>query len=165
MITIIAAVQKKDNGIGKNNDVLFHIRPDFIRMKKMTMGHPVTMGRLTYESLPEKFRPLPGRTNIVITRKMDYQTPEGIIVTHSLSEATERASAIDPDNFILGGGEIYKEALKLGIVDRLELTIIDGNKEADTFFPDWNGFGKTTNRIQGYSEEEGVYYEFVTIEK
>ncbi len=165
MITIIAAVQKKDNGIGKNNDVLFHIREDFIRMKNMTMGHPVIMGRPTYESLPEKFRPLPGRTNIIITRNANYQVPEGVIVTHSLSEAIKGALAIDPDVFIFGGGQIYKEALNAGVVDRLELTIIDGNKEADTFFPDWSDFAETINRIQGYSKEQEVYYEFVTIEK
>lgn len=121
------------------------------------MGHPVIMGRKTWESLPEKFRPLPGRTNIVVTRQADYKA-EGAIVVNGLSDAffaAEKAIGAD-ETFIIGGGQIYAEALPYAT--RLYLTIVDDTAEADVFFPEYkqefkilsneNGAGEPPHRFQ-----------------
>src|SRR5688572_3922888 len=110
-ISIIVA-HSKNMVIGKANDLIWEIPDDHLRFKKITMGHPVVMGRKTWESIPEKFRPLPGRTNFVITRDGLYSAPGAIVVT-SLQEALTQASTASGSEeiFIVGGGEIYKEAL------------------------------------------------------
>jgi dihydrofolate reductase len=100
------------------------------------------MGRKTFESFP---KPLPNRTHIVITRQQNYKTPEGVIVVNSLESAIKKAE-LDPNPFIIGGGEIYKQALK--VVDTIEFTRVHHNFEGDTFFPVINEtIWKETNRI------------------
>ena len=129
-ISIIVAVAR-NNAIGRNGDLLFHIREDLRHFKAVTMGHPVIMGRKTFESLPGG--PLPGRENLVITRREDYSRP-GVNVFHSLSDALASLPD-DAEPFVIGGGQIYAEALP--IADRLYLTEIDANvPDADTFFPE-----------------------------
>ena len=131
-ISIIAAISRKDRGLGKDNDLLWRIPDDLKRFKKLTMGHPIIMGRKTYESIGH---PLPGRDNIVVTRNEDYQV-EGVIVTHSLEEAIEKAKSLDDEEvFIIGGGQIYEQAIP--IAQKLYLTLIDTEKEADVFFPEY----------------------------
>ncbi|MDE7462379.1 MAG: dihydrofolate reductase [Muribaculaceae bacterium] len=120
-----------DREIGYENKLIWRISEDLKRFKALTMGHPIVMGRKTFESLP---KPLPGRTNIVITRNPDY-TPEGCVIAHSIEEALELAANSEGGDkiFIIGGGEIYKQAFPL--LNRLEITHIHENSDADTFFP------------------------------
>ena len=127
-ITIIAAAASND-ALGKDNKLIWHLSKDLQHFKTLTNGHAVIMGRKTFESMP---RALPNRTNIVITRQSDYQA-ENITVTSSLSKALNIALD-DPRPFIIGGGEIYKEAMS--IADEIELTRVHADFDADTFFPE-----------------------------
>jgi len=127
MITIIAAVAS-NNALGKDNQLIWHLPADLKRFKKVTLGHHIIMGRKTFESLG---KPLPKRTTIIITRNKDYKQ-EGCIVVNSLQQAIEAAKA-DENPYILGGAEIYKQAIK--IADKLDLTLVDQSFEADVFFP------------------------------
>ncbi|HSW48499.1 MAG TPA: dihydrofolate reductase [Candidatus Saccharimonadales bacterium] len=185
-ISIIAAIDEK-RGIGKNNEVPFRIPEDLKRLKELTTGHPLVMGRKTFESLG---RLLPGRTHIVITRDPEslkqllYQ-PD--VVAGSLEEALEESikyqvvsSMYDKKDekihdtkyiihntenevFIFGGGEIFKQAIEKGLVDRLYLTIVEGDYGADTFFPEYPEFTKVIEDVG--REEEGYKYKFLTLEK
>lgn len=158
-ISIIAAISE-NRGLGKNNQLLFKIPEDFKRMKALTTGHPIIMGRKTYESIG---RILPNRTNIIITRDLFY-TVDGGVMASSLEDAIEKAKQSDgaDEVFIFGGGEIFRQALPL--TDRLYLTIVKGEYDADTFFPDYSMF---TNVIQKeeYSTEDGLGYTFVDLER
>lgn len=134
-IVIIVALAH-NNAIGRGGDLLFHMRDDLRRFKAITMGSPIIMGRKTYESFPK--RPLPGRLNIVITRNADYPKAEGMEVADSLQTALTIALASQPETgriFIVGGGEIYRQAMPLA--HALELTLIEAAvPDADTFFPE-----------------------------
>lgn len=128
MITIIAAVAE-NNAIGKNNQLLWHLPNDFKRFKAITTGHFIIMGRKTFESFP---KPLPNRTHIVISRQKNY-TPDGCVVVPNLEKAIEICPKND-EVFIIGGGEIYKQAIDFA--DKLDITKVHHNFEADTFFPE-----------------------------
>ena len=128
-LAIVAAVAR--NGvIGAGNALPWHLPEDLKHFKALTTGHAVIMGRKTWESLPPRFRPLPGRRNIVVTRDKTYRA-EGAVVVHSIEEATAKVSGSEA--FVIGGAELY--ALALPIADRLELTEIDADIEGDAFFP------------------------------
>jgi len=159
-VSIIVAIDDK-RGIGKNNDLLFKISEDFKRMKTLTNGHPLIMGRRTFESIG---RVLPNRTNIIVTRDSRFQF-EGTVVVNSLEEGLEKAQKASGSEevFIFGGGQIFKEALEKGLIDRLYLTIVKGNYEADTFFPDYSAFTKVIEKEE--HKEDGYQYSFVTLEK
>ena len=109
------------------------------RFKSLTMDHPVIMGRKTWESIPQKFRPLPGRSNIVVTRQSNY-IALGAVCVDSLSRAiVEAAKAPGADEiFVIGGGELYSQALPLA--SRLYLTVIEDDLEGDVFFPEYPEF-------------------------
>ena len=130
---ILGPVAVADNGvIGKNNDLPWHLPEDLKRFKEITLGQNVLMGRKTFESIFARLKkPLPGRTNIVVTRQKDYRAPEGVLVFHSLDEAVK--SLGDKDVYIIGGAEIYKQALSLA--EKFFLTKVKGNFEGDAFFP------------------------------
>ncbi|MFO8146737.1 MAG: dihydrofolate reductase [Gillisia sp.] len=128
MLTLIAAAGD-NNELGKNNDLVWHLPDDFKRFKKLTSGHHIIMGRKTFDSFPQ---PLPNRTHVVITRQENFKKP-GIIVVHSLERAIELTKD-DPQPFVIGGGEIYKMAMD--VADKIELTRVHGEFEADTFFPE-----------------------------
>jgi len=149
--------------IGKGNDLIWEIPDDHARFKKITMGHPVIMGRKTWESIPEKFRPLPGRTNFVITRDNSYSAP-GATVTTSIEDAlaSARQAPGNEEIFVVGGGEIYKAALPF--TDRLYITLIDKEVEGDTFFPEYANI--FTKKISEESREfEGLKYSYLILEK
>lgn len=135
VISLIAALGE-NRAIGKGGALLWHIPDDMRRFKEITAGHPVIMGRKTWESLPEKFRPLPGRTNIVVTRQARYPA-SGAIVAASVEAARAQASRSPGGDeiFIIGGGELYAAALPSA--HRLYLTLIDDAKEGDIFFPSY----------------------------
>lgn len=127
-LAIIVAVGR-DGAIGRGNDLVWRISADMKRFKTLTMGHPVIMGRKTWESLPKA---LPGRLNIVITRNADYKA-DGAVVVSSLEEALGKVGSGET-SFIIGGAQIYGEALRYA--DRLYLTLIDADcKDADVWFP------------------------------
>jgi len=129
MLTIIAAVAK-NNALGKNNDLIWRLPNDLKRFKEVTLGHHIIMGRKTFESLG---KPLPKRTTIIITRNLNYKV-EGCIVVNSLENAIIEARE-DDNPYILGGGEIYRQALDYA--DVLDLTLVHHSfEEADTFFPE-----------------------------
>ncbi|BCY27478.1 dihydrofolate reductase [Flavobacterium okayamense] len=128
-ITLIAAAAE-NNALGKDNDLVWHLPDDFKRFKAITSGHYIIMGRKTFESFP---KPLPNRTHIIITRQKEYQVPEGCLVVASIEEAL-RISPQEEEVFIIGGGEIYKQSIALA--DKIELTRVHTEIEADTFFPE-----------------------------
>ncbi len=129
----IIAVVGNDNSIGRKGDLIKHLPEDLRRFKTVTMGGTVIMGRKTWDSLPRK--PLPGRVNIIISRNPDFN-PQSAFRASSLAEALEIAEKKAPDAriFIIGGGEIYRQAFPYA--DILHLTLLkEGCKDADTFFP------------------------------
>ncbi len=142
-VSIIAAVA--ENGvIGKDNDLAWHLPDDMEFFKATTQGRTVIMGRRNYESIPHKYRPLPKRTNIVVTRNGKYDAPGCIVVT-GIDQALEAArSGGESQAFIIGGGEIYKLSLEENIVDDLYITHVHHQVEGDTHFPEidqniWKG--------------------------
>lgn len=153
------AIISKNRGLGFENHLLFHIPGELPRFKRITLGHPVIMGRKTYESIG---RPLPGRTNIVITRDSVFQ-PDSISVAYSLQEALDKAKIAQGSNeiFILGGGQIFTESMPF--LHRLYLTIVDTDVAADTFFPEYSNF---TRVIEKEEKNDWEYpYTFFTLEK
>ena len=129
MIAIVVAADE-NNVIGKDNQLPWHLPADLRHFKHLTMGHPILMGRKTFESIG---KPLPGRTSIVITRQPDYEA-EGCVVAHSLEEAIELATQQDEKVCIIGGAEIFKQAL--AVADTLYFTRIHAIFDGDTFFPE-----------------------------
>lgn len=159
MISAVAAIGEH-NELGGGNTLLWHIPGELKRFKEITMGHPIIMGRKTYDSIG---RILPGRTNIIITRDPSY-TLEGAVIATSLDEALEKAKASEGGEhiFIIGGGQIFKEALST--IDRLYLTLVHKKfSEADTFFPEYNEFTKIIEEQDMVGEE--FNYTFKTLEK
>jgi dihydrofolate reductase len=164
-INIIVAITHQSRAIGIGEELLFPIKADMKRFVEITTPHPVIMGRKTWESIPEKFRPLKNRSNIVVTRQKDY-TAEGARVVHSLEEAIEIAKKYDHEEiFIIGGAQIYTEALPLAT--RLYLTIIEAEKDgADKFFPDYVDFSKIIDKSEiCHDEASNVDYYYLTLEK
>ncbi len=127
---VMIAAAGENNALGKDNDLIWHLPDDFKRFKSLTTGHKIIMGRKTFESFP---KPLPNRFHIIITRNKDYRVdhPECQVV-HNLDEALKLVSE-EAMAFIIGGGEIYTQALPHS--DRIELTRVHASFEADTFFP------------------------------
>ena len=132
MITIIAAIGANKE-LGKDNDLIWHLPADLKRFKKVTTGHAIIMGRNTFESIG---KPLPNRRSIIITRNPSYKK-EGCEVVHSLEDAIELIHDQD-DAFIIGGAQIYNEAMEKNLVDQLDITEVHQNFDADVFFPTIN---------------------------
>lgn len=156
-ISIIAAIGK-NRELGKDNKLIWRIPEDLKRFHEITKGHTVIMGRKTWESLPIK--PLSNRYNIVVTKNLKF-VAVGADVCDSIEGAIKKAG--ENEIFIIGGGQIYKEAIEKGLVDKLYLTIVDGSFDADTFFPDYSEFKKVISEKSG--ESEGHKYKFVDLEK
>lgn len=165
-VGIVVAIGKNgahNTAIGKDGMLLWHIPDDLKRFKSLTLGHPVIMGRKTFESIIQTLgKPLPGRTNIVVTRDPVWAYDD-IAVFHSIESALEYAKTLDSGEvFIGGGGEIYKQALPF--VDKLYLTLIEAEKEADSFFPEYEKeFTKKT--FEEAHELDGLKYRFVNLER
>ena len=157
VVSLIAAVTPS-GGIGKNNALLWHEPADQKHFRQVTMGCPVIMGRKTWDSLPARFRPLPGRQNIVITRQTHWQAP-GAVVAHSIQAALGQAADADKV-FVIGGSEIY--ALALPLADELVLTEVALDIEADAFFPKWSRAEFTLAHAEEHVSAEEVPYRFVT---
>lgn len=159
MITMIAAAAE-NNALGKDNDLVWHLPDDFKRFKRLTSGHHIIMGRKTFESFPKL---LPDRTHVIITRKEDY-SPENTIVVHSMEEAL-KVSKQDDQAFIIGGGEIYKMGMEYA--DRIELTRVHGEFEADTHFPeiDKSEWGIVKDQFHDKDEKHDYSFTYLTYER
>ncbi|WP_374193947.1 dihydrofolate reductase [Alkalihalobacillus sp. BA299] len=160
LISFLVAMDK-NRVIGKDNDLPWRLPADLAYFKKVTMGHPIVMGRKTYESIG---RPLPGRENIIITRNQNYSA-EGCTVLHSLDDVKKVIDDSTKEVFIIGGAEIFKEAFP--IADKLYITHIDEAFEGDTYFPafsdqEW----KEVSREKGVKDEKNPYdYYFSVYER
>lgn len=143
-VSLIAAVA--ENGvIGKDNDLVWKLPDDMRFFSQMTRGHHVLMGRRNFESIPAKYRPLPGRPNVVISRNGDYDA-EGSLVVSSIEAGLALArQAGETESFIIGGGQIYRAALESGIAEYQYITHVHGSPDGDTFYPkfDANDWRKT----------------------
>ena len=157
-ISLIAALSE-NRVIGKAGSLPWHLPGDFRRFKERTLGHVIIMGRKTHESIG---RPLPGRTNIVVTRDPARQIP-GCIVVADLEEALAKARESEREEiFIIGGGQIYAEALAMA--DRLYLTLVHAIMDGDAFFPEYSHiFGKIVESED--SEEGGYRLTYLTLER
>lgn len=160
-VSIIVAIDDK-RGIGARNRLLWRIKKDFRHFKEITMRHPIIMGRKTHESIG---RALPGRANIIITRDEKYST-QGCQVVHSLTGAIELAKTQSgaEEIFIIGGGEIFKQALEQNLVDKLYITKVKGDFNAEIFFPEYESI--FTKVVTSRSDLEGDYQlEFVELQR
>lgn len=155
MIALIAAISE-NNCIGKSGTLPWHIPEDLKRFKTITTGHTVLMGRKTWESIPEKFRPLPNRKNIVVTRNTDYAVPVGVVLYHSVEEVLKHEKG---DIMVIGGAEIYTQSITLA--DTLYITHIR------TFIEDGTAFFPTIDaKIWKETErEDHEHFSFVTYTK
>lgn len=162
-ISMIAAISAQTRALGKGNQLLWRLPGDLKYFRETTKGHAVIMGRKTYESIG---KPLPSRTNVVVTRTPTY-TAEGCKVVQSLDDALAYARALtntgSPEMFIIGGGEIYAQALPKA--DRLYLTLVDDPGEgADVFFPEYEkDFTRVVSEESGV--ENGLPYRRVVLER
>lgn len=157
LVSLIAAVAR-NGAIGRNNALLWRLPEDLQHFKRVTLGHPVVMGRKTFDSIG---RPLPGRRNIVITRNPHWQT-EGVETAASLQAALAGLPA-DARAFVIGGGEIYAQALPLA--DELVLTEVDADFEGDTFFPPWPREAFEECARSTHHSAAGWAYHFVTYKR
>ena len=155
-ISLVAAVAR--NGvIGRDGGLPWRIPEDARRFREVTMGHPVVMGRKTWDSLPERFRPLPGRRNVVVTRNPDWSA-DGAERTGSLEDAL-RLLGGSSEVFVIGGAEIYRQSLMLA--DRLLLTEIDDEVEGNAYFPDWERASFAETGREEHVTESGMPFAFV----
>lgn len=162
MRIVLLAAMDRNRAIGKDGEMPWHISTDLKRFKQRSMGLPLIMGRSTFESIG---KPLPGRTNIVLTRNVDWSA-EGVSVAHNTESALELAWAEGAEEVcIIGGGQIY--ALFLGRADILEITLVDTEvKGADTWFPDWrggNGWSEVAREDLPAGENDEFPFAFVTM--
>ncbi|MDX6277604.1 MAG: dihydrofolate reductase [Nocardioidaceae bacterium] len=147
-VTIVVAIGA--NGvIGANGGMPWPRTGDQVQFKALTMGHPIVMGRATYDSIG---RPLPGRTTIVVTRQ-PYWAADGVLVAGGVSEAIAEAEGLDDEVFLIGGAQVYAEALANGLVDRMVVTRVDLAPAGDTYFPDldWDDWIETSRELHADS--------------
>lgn len=156
MIVSAIAALAANRVIGKDKDLPWHLPDDMKFFMQTTSGHHVIMGRRNYESLPAKYKPLPNRTNIVLTRQSDYEAP-GCIVMHDIASAIDHARrAGEAECFIIGGAEIYR--LAMPYTTRLYLTEIEAEVEGDTWFPEWNrAEWRETSRTHHPADQRHAY--------
>jgi dihydrofolate reductase len=156
-VRVVAAVAR-GGVIGREGGLPWRLPEDMAHFREATIGHPVVMGRRTWESLPERFRPLPGRRNVVVTRNASWQD-EGAVRAASVDDALQLLAGEDRVS-VIGGGEIFSAALPLA--DELLLTEIDLDVEGDTFFPEFDRarFEETTR--EAHVSDDGTHFAFVT---
>jgi len=154
-LSIIAALAS-NNVIGRNNQIPWRLSTDLKRLKALTMGHHIIMGRKTFDSIG---KPLPGRVNIIITRQPDY-APNGATIVHSLEDAIQlAANARDEEAFVAGGTEIYAQALHRA--DRMYLTRVHAEVEGDTVFPEFDDVSEwTLTDAEHFDADEKNEYPF-----
>jgi len=156
-LSVVAAVAR-GGVIGRDNAIPWRILEDVERFKALTTGHAVVMGRRTWESLPDRFRHLPGRRNVVVTRNPDWSA-DGAERAGSLADALRLLDGA-PQVFVIGGAELFAEALPLA--DELLLTEIEAEVEGDTFFPSWDRAAFDEVSREQHLSETGIPFSFVT---
>lgn len=173
-ISIIAVMDQK-RGIGKNNKIPWHIKEDLVHLKNLTMDHVVILGRKSYDSMVSYYNksgnPMPGKLYLVVTRKKAYiPARDNAEAVFSINEAIANAKQENPDEiFIIGGQQIFNQTI--GIADKLYLTVVDGNFDADTFFPDYSEFKKVVFEqkgepaLTGRGRSEDYKYTFLELER
>lgn len=163
-VCVVVALSRGKRAIGNKGKLLWHIPEDLERFKKLTVGHPVIMGRKTFESVVSYLgKPLPGRTNIVVTRNAEFTYPD-VIVAKTIRDAILNAKALDAREVHIGGGaDIYAQTLPF--VDRLYLTLIDDEMEADTFFPEYEKEFTKVIAKEKHETQNGLVYEWLTLER
>src|SRR6266403_3684632 len=158
MINLVAVVNKK-RAIGKlkngKPDLVFDLPTDLARFRRLTAKQPVIMGPTTFESLPDPVRPLPGRLNIVVSRRRDYEAPGAEVVENVEDGIALAKLSTDGDVWVIGGGVIY--GLALPYADRLYLTEVDEESEGDAYFPDYAEFTEVIPNED--PSEDGVHEE------
>lgn len=163
IIAAIAAIGR-NRELGKGNELLWHIPDDLKRFKELSMGHPIILGRKTFESIVAIIgKPLPGRTNVVVTRDKSWKY-DGVLTAKSVEDAIEKAKdAPGSEEIIIGGGaQIYEQALPH--TDKLYLTIINDSKEADSFFPQYEK-EFSDNTFEEQRDWNGLKYRWVNLER
>jgi dihydrofolate reductase len=150
-VSLIVAMDT-NQGIGKNNDLLWHLPADMKFFKETTSGHIVVMGRKNWDSIPEKFRPLPNRENVVLTRNPTFSGHE-CVVFHSLETCLHHYKNEERTIFIIGGGEIYRYALEIDCVEEMYITHVDESFNADTFFPQFDPSKWISNLIFSHNKD------------
>jgi dihydrofolate reductase len=164
IISLIAALAQ-NNTIGKDNDLPWHLPDDMKYFMQTTKGHHCIMGRKNYQSIPEKFRPLPNRTNIVVTRQSNFDAP-GCIIVNSIDAGINIARKNgEAEVFIIGGAEIYNSSMQQA--DRLYLTEIQGKIDGDTHFPAFkqNEWREVSRDHHGTDERHAYAFDFVVYER
>lgn len=166
MIVSIIVAASENNVIGNNNDLIWSFPKDTKFFKDTTLGRHVIMGRKNFESIPHKFRPLPMRENIIITRQDNYEA-ENCIIVNTIESALKIAKKNgENEAFIIGGGEIYKMALDKNLIDKIYLTRIHHTFEGDTFFPQLDDSWNEIERKEFIADENHAHnYSFLTLEK
>ena len=163
-ITIIAAIAQ-NRALGKDNQLLWHLSEDLKFFKRMTQNHPVIMGRKTYESIG---RPLPNRSNIVISSQLTADALPGCLIARSLADAIELAQKADDGTqeiFIIGGAQIYAQAVQADLATRLLLTEVKHDFDADAFFPEIGNDWQEVWRESHHDEASGLVFDFVDYRK
>ena len=165
VVSLIVAVSE-NKVIGKDNDLVWHLPNDMKLFSNTTKGHFVIMGRKNYESIPHKYRPLPSRTNVIVTRQDDYKA-KGCLVVNSVEKAIEIAQkAGDKEPFVIGGGQIYKHAIENNLVDRIYLTRVHTEIDGDTYFDDLDDSWKLVHTDLHPSDEKHPFaFTFQTFER
>jgi len=164
MIISLIAAMTENRVIGKDNDLPWKLPDDMKYFQKTTKGHVVIMGRKNYDSLPPSFKPLPNRTNVILTRQNGYQAKDCVVI-NNLSQAFDFAkSEGEKEVFVIGGGQIYQEAIS--ICDRIYLTEIKTEIEGDTFFPILDSSWKEKSRAPHDVDDRHQFaFDFVVYEK
>jgi dihydrofolate reductase len=160
MNVLLIVAMDEQRGIGKNNDLMWHLPNDMRFFQRQTTGHTVIMGRKNWDSIPERFRPLPNRRNIVLTRNNTFNDA-GCEVFYNLTVClNELSNQGESTVYIIGGGQIYKEALTLGCVDEMYITYVHHVFDADTFFPHFQSSDWVVHEVMKQEVDERHTYAF-----
>jgi dihydrofolate reductase len=163
IVSAIAAISE-NYAIGKDNDLIWNLPKDMRFFRDTTLGHHVIMGRMNFDSIPHKWRPLKGRPNIVVTRQLNYQA-EGATVVNTIKDGIEISrKAGEDETFIIGGGQIYKRALEAGLLDKMYITHVHGTFDADVFYPKFDTAKWTKKIIGEYPVDDSHAYSFTICE-
>jgi len=166
IVSLIVAVAK-NNVIGKDNDLIWHLPKDMRYFKAKTLNHHIVTGRKNYISIPKKYRPLIDRVNIVLTRSTTFEE-ENCVISNSLEAAIDFAkSNKETELFIIGGGQIYKEALDKNLIDKMYITHVNESFDGDTFFPeiDYSKWEKISREEYDIDEKHQHSFSFVVYKK
>lgn len=163
IVTIIVAVAQ-NRVIGIDNDLPWHLHNDMMFFKNTTKGHHVLTGRKNYESIPERFRPLPSRVNIVVTRNEEFSAPGAEIVRTIEDGIAMAKKAGETELFVMGGGQIYEQVLDMDLVDKMYITWVEAEPNGDTHFPDldYEKWTETERKVFPATDKDQYAHTIVT---